>query len=115
MSDLKNQVFALLKKRPTMACVTNQIVQATYHPNESTRYDISLFKDSFNKPYMMNVLINENLGTFAKNVEITEKEFMELKWIVDDWAATIKSEVFERFKDFAEPAEPTAMDDLLND
>ena len=113
MSDLKNQIFALLKKRPDSAGVYGSIVGIVYHLNNFTSYSINLL-DTKNKPYSVSIRINEEFNTYIKDIELTEKEYMDIKWSIEEWANDLKEKAFEEFAKFAE-SEPNSMDDLLND
>lgn len=114
MSDLKNQIFALLKKRPDSAGASNLVVAVAYDLNKPTSYSISLFKDIKDKPYSVNIRINEEFNTYIKDVELTEKEYMDIKWTIEEWIKDLEQKAFEDFAKFAE-SEPNSMDDLLND
>ncbi len=114
MSDLKNQIFALLKKRPDSAGASNSVVSIGYDLNKSIWYCISLFKDVKDKPYSVNVRINGDFNTYIRDIELTEKEYMDMKWTIEEWARDLEEKAFEDFAKFAE-RDPNSMDDLLDD
>lgn len=113
MSDLKNQIFALLKKCPD-STGTHQI----HYYTDSTVYVITLttkFGTQEDVPdYSAIVTISKESGQYHKTVELTEKEYMDIKWTIEEWAKDLEEKAFEDFAKFAE-REPNSMDDLLND
>lgn len=113
MSDLKNQIFALLKKCPDFTG-THQI----HYYTDSTAYIIVLASKSETQEDVPNysaiITINKESGQYHKTVELTEKEYMDIKWTIEEWANYLKEKAFEDFAKFAE-SEPNTMDDLLND
>lgn len=110
MSDLKNQIFTLLKKCPNeiyLSPESNDFVVSYY--NNGNVYDLNFI---YSKTL---VTIGISNGTeYIKQVEVTEKEYMELKWTAEEWSKVLEEKAFEEFKEFAE-MEPSSMDDLLND
>ena len=113
MSDLKNQIFTLLKKCPD-ATRTHQI----HYYTDSTVYVITLvskFGIQENvSDYSAIITISTESGQYQKTVELTEKEYMDLKWTIEEWDKELKEKAFEDFAKFAE-RDPNSMDDLLND
>ena len=119
MSDLKSQIFTLVKKCPVCAGIDKTSAYIQYN-NNGKRYSINInAKQSYdveNRPdYYIDFYIDEDECHYFKEIPLTEKEFMELKWTVEEWALAFELKAFDQFKDFAEPDEPSAMDDLLND
>ena len=114
MSDLKNQIFTLLKKRPDSAGASSSVIAVAYDLNKPVSYSISLFKDVKDKQYSVSIRINEEFNTYIKNIELTEKEYMDVKWTIEEWIKDLEEKAFEDFAKFAE-SEPNSMDDLLND
>lgn len=112
MCDLKNQIFALLKKCPNRADFNN----VTYYKDDATTYNIVLyqFKQGNVPNYIVDLNIYSRYGTHIEQASITEKEYMELKWQIEDWTEVIKNKILGEFKEFTE-SEPNSMDDLLND
>ena len=113
MSDLKNQIFTLLKKCPSAAS-DRQI----HYYTDSAAYTISLVsnfgaQEGVPDCYAIITISTEN-DQYQKNVELTEKEYMDLKWTIEEWDKELKEKAFEDFAKFAE-SEPNSMDDLLND
>ena len=114
MSDLKNQIFTLLKKRPDSAGGSSRVIAVAYDLNKPVSYSISLFKDVKEKPYSVSIRISEEFNTYNKDIELTEKEYMDIKWTIEEWIKDLEEKAFEDFAKFAE-SEPNSMDDLLND
>ena len=114
MSDFKNQIFTLLKKCPDSATNGHEI---QYH-NDKIYYSLILNKKQGTQPdildFSVSLTIFTEFGRYFKSIELTEKEFMDLKWAIDDWHNVLEAKAFEEFKDFAE-SKPNSMDDLLND
>ena len=113
MNDLKNQIFALLKKRPYWA----RPLRIHYY-KDLVSYDVTLHKklgEQEDVPgYSAYFVISTDAGMYDKNIELTEKEFMDMKWTIDEWHRTLEAKAFEEFRDFVE-SEPNSMDDLLKD
>lgn len=114
MSDLKNQILALLKKCPDSAVEGCEI---QYH-NNTCYYSIVLNKKhgilEDVPDFSVSLTIYTEFGRYFKSIELTEKEFMDLKWTIEEWNKVLEDKAFEEFKDFAEN-EPNSMDDLLKD
>ena len=113
MSDLKNQIFTLLKKCPDSATGS----EANYH-GDRNYYSIVLHKKYGTQEdipdFSASLTIFTEFGRHYKSVELTEREFMDLKWTMEEWNKVLEDKAFEEFKDFAEN-EPNSMDDLLKD
>ena len=116
MSDLKNQIFALLKKCPDYICrIENKVdnfTEVTYYNGEFITYKLHL--SPTNAPFVVTLMIYSNSNVFKKDILFTEKEFMEIKWKIEEWGNELETKAFNVFKEFAE-SEPNSMDDLLND
>lgn len=113
MSDLKNQIFTLLKKCPNAAGDLR-----IHYYTDSVAYTVSLISNSVMQKgvsdcYAIITISTEN-DQYQKNIELTEKEYMDLKWTIEEWDKELKEKAFEDFAKFAE-SEPNSMDDLLND
>ena len=114
MSDFKNQIFTLLKKCPDSATNGREV---QYH-NDQMYYSLVLNKKQGTQPdvpdFSASLTIYTEFGRYFKSIELTEKEFMDLKWAIDDWRKVLEEKAFEGFREFAE-SEPNSMDELLND
>ena len=127
MSDLKNQIFTLLKKCPKCVELWGDGCRITYKNGESS-YVIHLSrppKEDDEIPFLdttpqehyefqMDIWLNSAGKHFATKVELTEKEYMEMKWTIEEWNNTFTTSILDEFKEFVE-TEPSSMDDLLND
>lgn len=112
MSDLKNQIFALLEKCPDYTTtIIDDFIEATYYNGEFITYRVHV---SFKPTPMVTLSIYFNSSVFKKEVSVTEKEFMDIKWKIEAWTREIEAKALDTFKEFAEK-EPNSMDDLLND
>lgn len=111
MDDLKNQIFALLKKCPTHGYVYDCGGHIGYS-SETASYDVELTE--YNEEHGVYFSIHTGFNSFSKFIPLTEKEYMDIKWKIEDWQKELENKALEEFKDFVE-AEPSSMDDLLND
>ena len=119
MSDLKTQIFSVIKKRPYSISTTFGGYQLGYI-NDNIEYVVGI--DRHDGHFTCTLDINKSLdkdplmfkdSTYRK-VELTEREYMDLKWSIETWKEQMEEQDLEEFKDFAE-SEPGTMDDLLND
>lgn len=113
MSDLKNQVFRLFEKRPIEAQIAETGGSLRYCVTDSLYYSINVIA-SDNSKFAIGVEIWTDYAHYERYVEISEKEFMNLKWKIEDWQSILEQEAFDKFEEFAN-IEPGTMDDLLND
>lgn len=112
MSDLKNQILALLEKCPDYTTtIIDDLIEATYYNGEFITYRVHV---SFKPNPTVALFIYFNSSTYRKEISVTEKEFMDIKWKIEAWAKEIEAKALDTFKEFAEK-EPSSMDDLLND
>lgn len=111
MSDLKNQIFALLKKCPKRASTNEHVIEIAYYPEENSTYILTLKSE---EEYKIKVSIYDYPNVFSKTIPLTEKEYMDIKWTIEEWQKVLEEKAFEDFAKFAE-SEPNSMDDLLND
>lgn len=113
MNDLKNKIFILLKKCPVYADSIGDYTSAHYNGPENTKYEVNLLKRD--SKYFVVIIINDTFTFHDKEIEITEKEYMEIKWTVEKWHKVIYETAFERFIDFVEPPVTSEMENLLKD
>ena len=113
MDDLKNKVFTLLKKCPVYADSIGDYTSAHYYGSENIKYEISLLKRD--SKHFVVIMIDDSFAFHDKEIEITEKEYMEIKWTVEKWHKVIYETAFERFIDFVEPPVTSEMENLLKD
>ena len=111
MSDLKNQIFTLLKKCPERTNVSEHVTEIAYYPEDDTTYMLTLKSED---GYKIKVSIYDYPNVFSETIPLTEKEYMDIKWTIEEWDKELKEKAFADFAKFAE-SEPNSMDDLLND
>ena len=124
MSDLKSQIFKLIKKHPNTVNSWNDNAYIIYH-TDTADYQINLYKKQDYHPSdypLYSICLNISIqnsdifgNDYSETIPVTEKEFMELKWKFEEWQDILREEAFNKFKEFVEPDEPSVMDDLLND
>jgi len=121
MSDLKTQIFSVIKKRPHSICTSFDAYEVAY-VNDNSEYIIYPTKCNNGTSFVCTLRVSKRCNNdtlpFAdetiRKVELTEKEYMDLKWAIEAWKEQIEEQDLEEFKDFAE-SEPGTMDDLLHD
>lgn len=125
MSDLKSQIFTLLKKCPKSTELWKNSCRITYKNGESI-YVVHLsrpqdeeipfadFEPQEHYEFQMDIYLNSGGKHFCQKIELTEKEYMEIKWAIEEWTTVLKTAILDEFKEFVE-TEPSSMDDLLND
>lgn len=111
MSDLKNQIFTLLKKCPERVNFNEHVTEVAYYPEDNSTYILTLKSE---EGYKIQVSIYDYANVFSKTIPLTEKEYMDIKWAIEEWRNLLEEKAFEDFAKFAE-SEPNSMDDLLND
>lgn len=111
MSDLKNQIFTLLKRCPGRANISGYVTEIAYYPEDNSIYILTLKSE---EGYQIQVSIYNYANVFSKTVSLTEKEYMDIKWAIEEWREVLEEKAFDDFAKFAE-SEPNSMDDLLND
>lgn len=113
MSDLKNQIFTLLKKCPNRANTTSDGGCVEYEdPNLNCQITVGKKFDAVG--YFVEVWIDAPYANHFESIDLTEKEFMELKWTMEEYETVLKLKLLDAFKDLCE-SEPSSMDDLLKD
>ena len=111
MEDLKNQIFALLKKCPEHVNANKHVTEIAYYPEDNRTYMLTLKSE---EEYKIKVSIYNYPNVFSKTISLTEKEYMDIKWSIEEWQNVLEEKAFEDFTKFTEN-EPNSMDDLLND
>lgn len=121
MSDLKTQIFSVIKKRPHSICTSFETYDVAY-VNDNSEYVICPSKHNNGTSFTCTLRINRRCDDeplvftdeTIRTIELTEKEYMDLKWTIEAWKEQLEEQDLEEFKDFAE-SEPGTMDDLLHD
>lgn len=119
MSDLKTQIFSVIKKRPCSIATRFGGYQLGYI-NDNVGYMVGI--DKYDNRFVCTLDIDRSFDndplmfkdSTRREVELTEKEYMDLKWSIEAWKEQMEEQDLEEFKDFAE-SEPGTMDDLLHD
>lgn len=118
MSDLKSQLFSLIKKCPNNASTWDDGSYLSYKASDEVEYSIQTLKKKPGYPEDypdFTASINIEKDTFvSETIALTEKEFMDIKWKTEEWESVLHAKALEAFKEFAE-SNQTSMDDLLND
>lgn len=118
MENLKTLVQKLLKFCPTK--VMNGLFDddVIEYYNDNISYSISVYSLIDNSKYYVKINISnihpyEYINDF--NIEVTEKEYMETKWQIEDWIKYLNEKQLLAFEEFVNSFENNSMDDLLND
>lgn len=116
MDDLKKFVKKLIfsSKVPTyVASDSNSEGAVISYVKNDMRFSVNIIKKMESYECFLYIFGSEN-QTLIKEVELSEKEYMELKWQIENWLDLINDSLYNQFKEFAE-SEDSSMDDLLND
>lgn len=111
--ELVNLVKKLLKRTPTSVYDDPFNDYSIVYKNGDVEYRISICK--INQLFTVELHIsNYKINSFTHyDSNITEREYMEIKWSIENWKQTINDYEFDAFREFVE--DDTQMDDLLND
>lgn len=114
MDDLKKFVKKLIfsSKVPTYVEISNETAVISYVKNDM-RFSVNIIKKMESYGCFL-YIFGSGDQTLIKEVELSEKEYMELKWQIENWLDLINDSLYNQFKEFAE-SEDSSMDDLLND
>lgn len=110
MDDLKTLVNKLLCRQPDLIHEIFEL--SVQYQNKGLIYDITLWESEHKVTLDIqgNVVVTSNY-----DIELTEKEYMELKWKIEAWRDELQNSNFETFKEFVNEIPERGMDDLLND
>lgn len=104
MEEIKNLIFKLLKKKPNWISTIDEKEINVYYND-----DISLGIYNYNGfEYQLRI------NNFYFTDELSEREFMEMKWKLSDWKDVLEKEAINKLSEFVDSPNGT-MDDLLND
>lgn len=111
--ELLNLIKKLLKKRPSsFGGFVFDETSLLYENGEST-YIID-----FNavNGYVITLSIDNAITHYCNHysIDVDEKDYMEIKWTMQNWRSVFEESEFNTFKEFAE-TDDTQMEDLLND
>lgn len=113
--EIISLVKKLLKRIPTnVPSGPFDSCSITYNNDDFTFY-IDLYTNIDSK-YMLSLHINNhNISQYNDyQFEIGEKDYMEIKWKIEEWSNYLKEQAFNKFKEFIEE-DDTQIDDLLDD
>ena len=115
MKDLKTLVIKLLEQKPN-SCIIDGFMCAAHvsYVNGDTRYEISLHKAS---KYSLELHIYSvcDSKSYYYDCDLSEQEFMEIKWKIEGWDQVLQEDVFNAFSEYVESLPGDARDELLND
>lgn len=116
MEDLKNLVKKLLDRKPVEAEVDGYFGPNITYKDEKNFYKIDMSINGKSQ-YSLNLFIGQNdldLDGHDFNCKITEREYMEFKWKIEEWKNELHADAFSEFSDFVKQQEDP-MNTLLND
>lgn len=103
MEEIKNLIFKLLKKKPDwISAIDEKEIDASYNDISLSIYNYNGFE------YQLRI------NNFGFTDELSEREFMEMKWQLSDWRDVLEKEAISKLNEFVDSPNGT-MDDLLND
>ena len=109
--ELLNLVKRLLKRKPTNLGGLFEELTVDYRNGDST-YCISV--SNYNGYKIHFRLETPKQANIYRDIEVSEKEYMEVKWQIEYWTELITNSEFDLFREFAE-RDDSQMDDLLDD
>ena len=103
MEEIKNLIFKLLKKKPDwISTIDEKEIDVNYNDISLSIYNYNGFE------YQLRI------NNFCFTDELSEREFMEMKWKLSDWRDVLEKEAISKLSEFVDSPNGT-MDDLLND
>ena len=118
MEQLKNLVKKLIAKEPSSADPNAIFTPQIEYKNDNVIYRIAINHIPETNEYVLELFIEDNPEDYDTGYNyycnITEKEYMEIKWNIEAWHDFLVKKEFDRFAEFAEQ-EQSSMDELLND
>ena len=127
MKDLKTLVQKLLTQKPDL-CGLHAYDSGAFarYKNGKVLYSIDLFHSG--EMNRLNLDISQNDPVFCDfddgepfaflghyECDLNEREFMEMKWKIDEWEKVLNKERFDAFAEYVESLPGDARDELLND
>lgn len=88
-----------------------------YYLNNEDTYKIALCKTSDSKYQISFDIIRYKYPLYSKEFffDVSEKEYMEIKWKFEEWNTYLNNRSLEQFEDFVNEEPDSSMDGLLND
>lgn len=113
MSDLKKLIFKILEKVPTRVEFTpDKDWESISYIEEHNYYDIQIYKN--NDAFKVDVCVSTGYNSIDFKTELTEKEYMQIKWQIEEWDTYLRNKAFDTLEEFALKTKGT-IDDLLDD
>lgn len=118
MEQLKGLVKSLLEKKPSYVEM-DSFSPTAYYKSEKVTYNIDLYSNKNTNEFKVSLYITKDdekydIFGYDYSCDLTEKEFMELKWQMEAWNKELRQIAFNEFKEFVEQQE-SPMDELLHD
>lgn len=117
MEDLKNLVKKLLDRKPVEAVAKSYFGPNVTYNDGNKIYKIDLCQYEDGHKHSLNLFIGEtvlDISGHDYSCDITEKEYMELKWKMEGWEEELHADAFNEFADFVKQQEDPR-NTLLND
>lgn len=111
MEELKTLIKKLLSKAPMYTAFVDNYCYTVEYIHEDTKYYINLYKESYTAKLKIE---KKDINARCFTVKLTEKEYMEFKWTIEEWDKYLYTKYFNEFKDFVEIETAKSMDALLN-
>lgn len=118
MTDLLTLIKKLLNQVPNRADkdVNPFIDGGVEYFYENLNYSIDYWKGQ--NGYTISLHISERNPFYCLNhitIEVSEKDYMEIKWKCEEWSKYLKEQQLNQFEEFVNGFENNSMDELLND
>ena len=119
MSEIKSLAKRLLKKKPNVVTTEGgymayDVLTLAGYNNKDIYYTISLKKPDIVGGFKLAIDINSEDLSYSYVCDLTEQEFMEAKWQIEEWDEHLRNDLFDTLRDFVHVGNDPA-DDLLND
>ena len=119
MSEIKSLAKRLLKKKPNVVVTedgytAHDVLTLAGYNNKDVYYTVSLMKPNIVGGFRLTIDINTDDLSYSYTCDLTEQEFMEIKWQIEEWNEHLKNDLFDTLRDFVHVGNDPA-DDLLND
>ncbi len=115
MEELRTLIQKLLKRVPDYAGSDCFVDNSVTYINDSLQYDIDC--SHYDDKYIVHLGISEKnpyrfLNAFY--IPVTEKEYMEIKWKIEEWNDYLKQKCINEFTTFVNGFSNGSMDELLD-
>ena len=116
MTDLLTLIKKLLNHVPNRIDVNPFIDGGIEYLYENLSYRISYWKSK--DEYTISFYISEKNSYCHLNekmINVSEKDYMEIKWKCEEWGKYLEEQRLNQFEEFVNGFENNSMDELLND